>query len=458
MEAEMKQDPADLHAEHGITLYKEGKIEAARKEWQTALELDPQYVDAHYNLAKSYQDEKQFDLAEAEFRAILQVDPDDSDAHLGLASIADERDDWENSIREYREVLRLEPDDDETRRNLVWDLIQHGDLADAQTELGKISQDSPKDDAPLWVLLGEAFEKQGDNYHAIEAYKEVLEINPDLREAREKLKQLAPNGVTDLPPTTLRFVMVRMGIIFTVLICVALGVLTWLNAASVLPKFGYVFNLLERRVVLQFDQSLSESDLNASATIISQRLSTNGMSPRLISISPPNRIIMRMPGYFQVSPRIFEGFGEEHLLEFVDTGDTSIAAGTLIKTTESVLADGSDGVYHTVMTGKEIRSASVAFNSTTNQPYIAFQLTDEGRQIFATYTAKNVGKYLTIALNKKVLSSPVIKSAITGGSGIIEGQFTLAEAQALVLQLNTKQLPANFKIISDELVFAFLGD
>lgn len=458
METEMKQNPADVHAQRGDTLFKQGNVEAARKEWQLAIQLDPEHLEAHYSLAASYQDEKRFDLAGAEFRAILQIDPDDSDAHLGLASIADERDDWENAIREYREVLRLEPDDDETRRDLAWDLIQHSDYADAQTELNQINQDSPKDDASLWVLLAEAFEKQGDRYHAIEAYKEALEIDPDLRNAREKLKQLAPNGVEDLPPTTLRFVAVRMGITLVLLSCIALGVLLWFNVGSVASQFDRVINILERSIVLQFDQPLSESDLNASADIISKRLETVGVFPRRVYASTSNRVIIRMSGYGQVSPTILEGFLGEQLLEFVDAGDTPLAEGTLISTKEQILPVTDVGVYRTVMTGKEIRSASVTFNSATNQLMISFILTDEGKQIFATYTAGNVGKYLAIALNKKVISSPIIKSPITGGSGVIEGKFTLAEAQALVLQLNTKQLPANFKIVSDDLVFAFLGD
>ncbi|MCL4394716.1 MAG: protein translocase subunit SecD, partial [Chloroflexi bacterium] len=71
-------------------------------------------------------------------------------------------------------------------------------------------------------------------------------------------------------------------------------------------------------------------------------------------------------------------------------------------------------IYRTVMTGKDLKSSSVSFAQTTNQPYISFTLTEDGAKIFGDYTTKNVGKYLAITIDKKVISSPVIKSAITG--------------------------------------------
>ncbi len=92
-------------------------------------------------------------------------------------------------------------------------------------------------------------------------------------------------------------------------------------------------------------------------------------------------------------------------------------------------------IYRTVMNGKLIQTAQVAFNSATNQPYIQFTLTDAGTKIFAGFTANNIGKFLAIVANKKVISSPRVNSAITQGSGIIEGRFTRDEAIDLAMIL-----------------------
>jgi len=113
--------------------------------------------------------------------------------------------------------------------------------------------------------------------------------------------------------------------------------------------------------------------------------------------------------------------------------------------------------YRTVMTGRELRSAQVAFQQTTNQPYIAFTLSEDGAKIFADYTTKNVNKYLAITIDKRVISSPVIKSPITGGSGIIEGKFTLEEANRLVVQLKYGALPIPLKVVQSSVVGPTLG-
>ena len=69
-----------------------------------------------------------------------------------------------------------------------------------------------------------------------------------------------------------------------------------------------------------------------------------------------------------------------------------------------------------------------------------------GVQLFGDYTTNNVGKYLAIVLDKRVISSPVINSPITGGSGVISGRFTVPEANALAVQLKYGSLPIPLRI------------
>jgi predicted TPR repeat methyltransferase len=47
------------------------------------------------------------------------------------------------------------------------------------------------------VSLGEAYEKSGEKDLAISNYKKALEINPDNKDAAERLKALQP---VDAPP------------------------------------------------------------------------------------------------------------------------------------------------------------------------------------------------------------------------------------------------------------------
>jgi protein-export membrane protein SecD len=69
-----------------------------------------------------------------------------------------------------------------------------------------------------------------------------------------------------------------------------------------------------------------------------------------------------------------------------------------------------------------------------------------------------VGQFLTIVLDKQVISSPQINSAIEGGAGTITGDFSLEEARRLALQLRFGSLPIPFSIASTRQIGATLGE
>lgn len=103
-------------------------------------------------------------------------------------------------------------------------------------------------------------------------------------------------------------------------------------------------------------------------------------------------------------------------------------------------------LYTTVMTGDCLQTASVVFDQNTNQPEIAFSLKSTGAKIFGDFTSANVGKFLAIVLDKKVISAPRVQTAITNGEGRITGQFTIPEANNLAVQLRFGALPIPLRI------------
>jgi preprotein translocase subunit SecD len=89
---------------------------------------------------------------------------------------------------------------------------------------------------------------------------------------------------------------------------------------------------------------------------------------------------------------------------------------------------------------------------------IQFTLSAEGSKVFGDHTAANVGKYLTIVLDKQVISSPRIDSAIYGGEGVITGQFSAEEANAFAVQLRYGSLPVPLKIVETRIIGPTLGE
>ena len=71
------------------------------------------------------------------------------------------------------------------------------------------------------------------------------------------------------------------------------------------------------------------------------------------------------------------------------------------------------------MTGDMVKTATYYYSEGDHQ--IAFTLTDEGTKVFGDMTAANIGKTLSIYLDGELLIAPTVQSAITNGSGVING-------------------------------------
>ncbi len=198
--------------------------------------------------------------------------------------------------------------------------------------------------------------------------------------------------------------------------------------------------------------------LEVSRTIMENRTNALGVSENVLQIAGERRIVGEFPGADNAT-EILEILQQTGLLEFVDTGANSIPAGTRIETTfgnPDAVADGVT-VFQTIMTGSDLRTVNVSSGDLGGYQ-INFELSSAGASIFADHTGRNVGRYLTIVLDKVVVSSPIIDGAITGGSGTIQGSFTYDEANALAVQLRYGSLPIPLKIVETRIIGPTLGE
>jgi protein-export membrane protein SecD len=109
-----------------------------------------------------------------------------------------------------------------------------------------------------------------------------------------------------------------------------------------------------------------------------------------------------------------------------------------------------------VVSGENLKKANVGTDQ-NHRPAIEFMFDGAGAKKFGIATSQNIGKQFAIILDGKVMSAPRINSAITGGSGIIEGNFTYASAAELVAVLNSGALPAKINVEEQRTVGAELG-
>jgi preprotein translocase subunit SecD len=80
-----------------------------------------------------------------------------------------------------------------------------------------------------------------------------------------------------------------------------------------------------------------------------------------------------------------------------------------------------------------------------------------GSRLFAEHTARNVGRYLAISLDGKIISCPVINSAIPHGRGYISGSFTSTEARDLSTLLQSGSLQVPLTILQSRAIGPSLG-
>jgi preprotein translocase subunit SecD len=219
---------------------------------------------------------------------------------------------------------------------------------------------------------------------------------------------------------------------------------------------------------LPADQPIDAKAMDTARIIIENRVNGLGVSETVVQQAGERRILVELPGETDPATAL-STLKQTGMLEFVDMSALSPAeAATMVGSTIQTdwgqvgitstlgITGSSQPVFHTVMTGADISNVGLTTNS-VGTPQVAFELNDEGTQIFSEFTANNVGSVLAITLDKRVISTPVIENAITQGKGVISGKFTAEEANRLAIQLRYGSLPIPLKVVTSETVGPTLG-
>ena len=212
-------------------------------------------------------------------------------------------------------------------------------------------------------------------------------------------------------------------------------------------------------------QGIDPGAMEAVKVIVKNRVDALGVAEPLVQSQGDRRIIVELPGVEDPELAIAT-IRETGLLEFVDVGNTFLPQGAVVETTfggavvptEEITetAVPPEQVFTTVMTGKELDTVNVALDR-LGKPEIQFALKFEGTSIFADFTSRNVGRFLCIVLDNRVISCPRIQTAITDGSARITGDFTLEEARSLAIQLKYGALPVPLRVETTRSVGPTLG-
>ncbi|MDG1691301.1 MAG: protein translocase subunit SecD, partial [Alphaproteobacteria bacterium] len=245
--------------------------------------------------------------------------------------------------------------------------------------------------------------------------------------------------------------------------------------ANVISGFSQGVDLdVENTQDLTFELKVTEEAIAARNTrtlqqsieIIRRRVDELGTTEPTIQRQGETRILVQVPG-LDDPQRLKALLGQTAKLNF-HLVDQSMSAyevvdgkraptGARVHYTDSEPAVPYLIRRRAMVSGERLVDASVGFDPQTNTPEVNFRFDTVGAKKFGEVTQANVGRPFAIVLDEKIISAPIIQSAILGGAGRITGNFSVQEANDLSILLRAGALPAPMTILEERTVGPGLG-
>jgi preprotein translocase subunit SecD len=205
-----------------------------------------------------------------------------------------------------------------------------------------------------------------------------------------------------------------------------------------------------------------------SIEIVRRRVDEFGTTEPTIQRQGEDRILVQVPG-LDNPERLKKLIGQTAKMTFHLVDDrfppggampATPPAGTMFAPLEDARITGGKPVMYIIQRRVMVSGDTLVDSQPTydqGHPVVSFRFDSVGARKFAQATQQNVGKPFAIVLDGKIISAPVIREPILGGSGIITGGFTVEEAKDLAVLLRAGALPAPMTILEERTVGPDLG-
>ena len=207
------------------------------------------------------------------------------------------------------------------------------------------------------------------------------------------------------------------------------------------------------------------SAVSQSIEVVRRRIDELGTTEPIIQRQGADRILVQVPG-FDDPERLKTLLNQTAKLAFRMV-DTTMSVNEAINGRPPA---GSEVLYSTddppvpylirkrvEVSGDSLVDAQASYSQQTNEPVVTFRFDSKGSQRFGQISTQNVGLPFAIVLDEEVISAPVIREPILGGTGQISGNFTVESANDLAILLRAGALPATLTVIEERTVGPGLG-
>jgi preprotein translocase subunit SecD len=210
------------------------------------------------------------------------------------------------------------------------------------------------------------------------------------------------------------------------------------------------------------DQAVTDA-MNNAVEVIRKRLDKFGTTEPDVRKQGENRISVKVPGV-KDPEELKELVGRTAKLEFKMVDETPVVPGQPLPIGSEQLPypeGGKDAKilvnHRAILTGDQLLNASQGYKQEDNSPIVNFSFDSAGGKRFAQITQTSEGKRFAVIVDGQVISAPRINGPILGGSGYIEGNFTVQSANNLAIALSSGKLKVTLKVVEESTIGSELG-
>lgn len=208
-------------------------------------------------------------------------------------------------------------------------------------------------------------------------------------------------------------------------------------------------------------REIKKQVLAQSVEIVRRRIDETGTNEPIIQIQGEDRIVVQLPGLDDPN-RVKQLLGKTAKLSFhlvnmnVMNSEVMNTGGDMILPVQDSPGETLAVGRQAILTGDMLVNAAFAQDQ-NGQPAVSFRFNPVGTKKFCDLSRENVNRLFAIVLDNVIISAPVIREPICGGSGQISGSFTVKEANDLAILLRAGALPAPLHIVEERTVGPSLG-
>lgn len=181
---------AAQHLRQGYTLYNQGNVDGAIRQWRQAIDQAPGHAEAHYRIGVALQERGELPQAMTALREATRLKPDDATIHIHLARACEAAGHTQDALAAYRKAVQLVPTSAHVHHRIGHVLAAQGDLAGAMQAWRQTIHLQP-DYAYAYVSLGQALGQTGQKNEAVTAYEQALQLDPRAPFVAEVRQQIA---------------------------------------------------------------------------------------------------------------------------------------------------------------------------------------------------------------------------------------------------------------------------